>query len=491
MGLPIAVAAALADGDGPDLRACGCGIARHAPASACQPRAAFDVDHRRVPLAHGHVVHDLFRRRPVRAFSAGAGDGRTGRAAVRKPQGGRGGDPADAGGPRGGLGHRDRLGGGLGGGRRPAARRRAVAGAEIGHGRRRHGHQRSPACRSVADRGLGDSHGHHGRDHRDAPDEPGRDHRFPGARLRGRDRRPWHRHRARLPGRRDRRRILRHRHEPQRARDVSPGAAGGDASGPLMLVAVQSCAAVMCCRHGDLADFLLGSPRATESPILINSATQGVLGLASGALVGFSLGLVGGGGSILAVPLMVYVVGVPDAHVAIGTGAFAGSIFGKMLDGERLLALFALLMLVIAVLMLKTRSRIGLPDVQMSWANTPAIVGLGLATGTLSGFFGIGGGFLIVPALMLATGMPIMNAVSSSLVAVTAFGLTTAASYAYSGLISWGLAGLFIAGGVAGGLIGTRSARLLSARRGALNIVFAAVIIAVALYMLARNISLS
>jgi uncharacterized protein len=257
------------------------------------------------------------------------------------------------------------------------------------------------------------------------------------------------------------------------------------------------------------------------------SVMQGALGLASGALVGFSLGLVGGGGSILAVPLMVYVVGVPDAHVAIGTsaiavaanaavnlsnharggtvrwscalsfaaagiiGAFLGSIFGKMLDGQKLLALFALLMLVIAVLMLKTRSRIGLPDVQMDWTNMPAIVGLGLATGTLSGFFGIGGGFLIVPALMLATGMSIMNAVSSSLVAVTAFGLTTAASYAWSGLISWGLAGLFVAGGIAGGLIGTRSAQLLSARRGALNVVFAAVIIAVALYMLARNITLS
>jgi uncharacterized membrane protein YfcA len=257
------------------------------------------------------------------------------------------------------------------------------------------------------------------------------------------------------------------------------------------------------------------------------SVMQGVVGLASGALVGFSLGLVGGGGSILAVPLMVYVVGVPNAHVAIGTsaiavaanaavnlsnharggtvvwscallfaaagivGAFAGSIFGKMMDGQKLLALFGLLMLVIAMLMLKTRSRIGLPDVKMSRANTPAILGLGLATGTLSGFFGIGGGFLIVPALMLATGMPIMNAVSSSLVAVTAFGLTTAASYAYSDLISWGLAGLFIAGGIGGGLIGTRSAQLLSARRGALNIVFAAVIIAVALYMLARNVSLS
>jgi uncharacterized membrane protein YfcA len=256
------------------------------------------------------------------------------------------------------------------------------------------------------------------------------------------------------------------------------------------------------------------------------SAMQDVLGLASGALVGFSLGLVGGGGSILAVPLMVYVVGVPEAHVAIGTsaiavaanaavnlsnharggtvkwscalpfaaagiaGAFAGSILGKMLDGQKLLALFALLMLVIAALMLKTRTRVGLPDAKMSWDNMPAIVGLGLVTGTLSGFFGIGGGFLIVPALMLATGMPIMNAVSSSLVAVTAFGLTTAASYAWSGFISWGLAALFIAGGIVGGVLGTRSARLLSARRGALNTVFAAVIIAVALYMLSRNLSL-
>jgi uncharacterized membrane protein YfcA len=260
---------------------------------------------------------------------------------------------------------------------------------------------------------------------------------------------------------------------------------------------------------------------------LIISTIQSVLGLASGMLVGFSLGLVGGGGSILAVPLMVYVVGVPEPHVAIGTsavavaanaamnlsnharggsvrwscalvfagagiaGAFAGSIAGKMIDGQKLLALFALLMLVIAALMLKTRSQIGVADARMSWDNTPAVVGLGLATGTLAGFFGIGGGFLIVPALMLATGMSIMNAISSSLVAVTAFGLTTAASYAWSGLISWQLAGLFVAGGIAGGLIGTRSAQLLAGRRGALNIVFSVVIIAVALYMLARNLSLS
>jgi len=254
------------------------------------------------------------------------------------------------------------------------------------------------------------------------------------------------------------------------------------------------------------------------------SAIQGVLGVVSGALVGFSLGLVGGGGSVLAVPLMVYVVGVPEPHIAIGSsaiavatnaainltnharggtviwpvafafagagivGAFLGSLLGKMLDGEKLLALFALVMLVIAMLMAKTRARVGIPDVKMSMANLPAIAGLGLATGSLSGFFGIGGGFLIVPALMLATGMPIMNAVSSSLVAVTAFGLTTAASYAWSGLVSWNLAGLFVAGGIGGGLAGTRLARHLSGRRGALNMVFSAVITAVALYMLTRSL---
>ncbi len=64
-------------------------------------------------------------------------------------------------------------------------------------------------------------------------------------------------------------------------------------------------------------------------------------------------------------------------------------------------------MLVIAGLMRKTRARVGLTDVKISMSNMPAIVGLGLATRTISGFFGIGGGFLIVPALMLATGMPI------------------------------------------------------------------------------------
>lgn len=267
-----------------------------------------------------------------------------------------------------------------------------------------------------------------------------------------------------------------------------------------------------------------GDADAIASRRIMITVMQGVLGLGCGGLVGFSLGLVGGGGSILAVPLMVYVVGLPNPHVAIGTsaiavaanaavnlgnharggnvhwscalvfagagimGAFGGSLLGKQMNGQNLLALFAVLMLVIAVLMLKTRAHVGEHRVAISSSNVPMLLGLGLVTGTLSGFFGIGGGFLIVPALMLATGMSILSAISSSLVAVTAFGLTTAVSYAWSGLISWTLALVFIVGGIAGGLVGSAAARSLSVRRGGLNVVFATIIILVALYMLARNI---
>ena len=256
------------------------------------------------------------------------------------------------------------------------------------------------------------------------------------------------------------------------------------------------------------------------------SLTQGALGLASGSLVGFSLGLVGGGGSILAVPLLVYLVGVPNPHVAIGTsaiavaanaaanlanharagnvkwhcasvfalagvaGAFLGSTFGKIVEGQKLLALFAIVMMVVGALMLKGRSGAGEPSVRLSRENLPKLLASGLAAGALSGFFGIGGGFLIVPALIVATGMPILYAVGSSLVAVTAFGLTTAANYAMSGLVDWSLATLFIFGGILGGLLGARSANSLAGRKGALNTVFAALIFAVAIYMLVRSLGL-
>ena len=239
----------------------------------------------------------------------------------------------------------------------------------------------------------------------------------------------------------------------------------------------------------------------------------------SGALVGFSLALVGGGGSILAVPLMVYVVGVDSPHQAIGTsalavaanaaiglanhararnvkwrcgllfaaagilGALAGSTAGKSFDGEKLLFLFALVMILVGALMLRRREAAAAGDVRLGRDNAAKLGGYGLGAGAFSGFFGIGGGFLIVPGLIAATGMGMLSAVGTSLVAVTSFGLTTALNYAASGLVDWPLAGVFVAGGLAGSLGGAAAARRLSAS-GQLAKVFAALIFVVAAYML-------
>lgn len=247
-----------------------------------------------------------------------------------------------------------------------------------------------------------------------------------------------------------------------------------------------------------------------------------LLGVLSGALVGFSLGLVGGGGSILAVPLMVYLVGVPQPHVAIGTsalavaanaaiglvnharadhvkwrcgvlfaivgvvGAAAGSTAGKAFDGEQLLFLFALVMIAVGVLMLRRRKIAGNADVRLDRNNAGKLTAYGLGSGAFSGFFGIGGGFLIVPGLIAATGMSMIHAVGTSLIAVTAFGLTTSINYALSGLVDWALAAVFILGGVIGSFAGTASAHRLSAK-GRLSTVFAALIFIVATYMLWRS----
>ena len=120
--------------------------------------------------------------------------------------------------------------------------------------------------------------------------------------------------------------------------------------------------------------------------------------------------------------------------------AFDGSTLGKAIDGQRLLFLFAIVMIVVGLTMLRGRGDPGNPDAVCTRTNAPKVVGFGLGSGPFSGFFGIGGGFLIAPGLVAATGMPMVNAIGSSLVAVTAFGLTTATSYAISGLIDWLLA---------------------------------------------------
>jgi len=117
------------------------------------------------------------------------------------------------------------------------------------------------------------------------------------------------------------------------------------------------------------------------------------------------------------------------------------------------------------------------------------LAGTGLAVGALSGFFGIGGGFLIVPGLISATAMPLLNAIGSSLVSVSAFGATTAVSYAASGLVAWRVAGLFIVGALAGGYAGIEAAQALAGRKRVLEIVFSAVVAVVGLYVTARGLA--
>jgi uncharacterized protein len=252
---------------------------------------------------------------------------------------------------------------------------------------------------------------------------------------------------------------------------------------------------------------------------------QQVLSVISGGFVGFTLGLIGGGGSILAVPLLLYVVGYHDPHVVIGTtalavaltafanllphwragnvrwkpavafalpgalGAAMGASIGKAVGGKQLLFLFALLMIAVALNMLRQR-RNAAPRIERSgWAMLRWVAPVSLVVGLLAGFFGIGGGFLIVPGLMFATGMPLLSAIGSSLVSVGAFGTTTAITYAIAGKVNWLIAVEYFVGGALGGWLGAWLAVRLGRQKQALTRIFAAVVLAVAVYMLAMNIS--
>ena len=159
------------------------------------------------------------------------------------------------------------------------------------------------------------------------------------------------------------------------------------------------------------------------------SLIQVFLALLSGGIVGFSLGLIGGGGSILAVPLLIYLVGYSDPHGAIGTtalavginallnivphalkrhvnfrlgvifsstgvmGVYLGSELGLMTEGRRLLFLFSLLMIIVAINMLRSKKENSSKGIQVAKNSFLKLAGAGLGVGFLSGFFGIGGGF--------------------------------------------------------------------------------------------------
>jgi uncharacterized protein len=248
----------------------------------------------------------------------------------------------------------------------------------------------------------------------------------------------------------------------------------------------------------------------------------------TGSLVGLILAIVGGGGSIIAVPLLLYGVGLPSVHAAIGTsavavafsalvnlwaaaranmikwpcalvftaagliGTFAGSRLALSVDGAKLLSLFGGLMLVVGTVMLLRKNADGDPDVRLTLKTAglmaPWLVASGLGVGFLAGFFGIGGGFLIVPALMFATGMTITAAIATSLVAITAFGATTASSYAIAGEVIWRDVGFFLGGAVAGSVAGRGVAAMLQKRKALLQMIFAGFVMAIGAYTLHRGL---
>ncbi|MFM9962107.1 MAG: sulfite exporter TauE/SafE family protein [Planctomycetaceae bacterium] len=266
-----------------------------------------------------------------------------------------------------------------------------------------------------------------------------------------------------------------------------------------------------------------------------------LLTLLFGTLVGFSLGLTGGGGAIFAVPLLVYGLNVPAREavgvslLAVGStslvgfvqrawrgmvefptgllfavagmiGAPLGSWFGNRIPEVVLLSLFALLMLVIAFRMwLKAGDPAARLPVFMDDNAGPTcrrdpegklrltsrcamLLGLvGLGAGLLSGMFGVGGGFIIVPALVMFSGMGMQRAIGTSLLVITLISGSGTASHLLSGKnLSLATAGAFTVGSIAGLFAGSGLAQRLGGPT--LQKLFAAAIISVALYVTIRTV---
>jgi len=242
-----------------------------------------------------------------------------------------------------------------------------------------------------------------------------------------------------------------------------------------------------------------------------------LLALALSTLIGVSLGLLGAGGSILALPVLVYVAQV-DVHAAIGmslavvgaTALFGGLIHARAgrvdlrtgalfalagmlaapfgahvshLVAPRVLLLsFASLMLVVGALMLRG----GAPAAPRG--GTARLLGplAGAGVGWLTGFLGVGGGFLIVPALTLLAGVPVQVAVGTSLLVIAANSAAGLATHLRQGDIPLGLTAGFTLAAVAGALAGERvAARLTPAR---LRRAFAVFVTLVGLALLLANL---
>jgi len=237
------------------------------------------------------------------------------------------------------------------------------------------------------------------------------------------------------------------------------------------------------------------------------------------ALIGLSLGLLGGGGSILTVPVFTYLLGyepkqaiamslpVVGAAAASGAlfalargtlplgpalvmgpatmaGSYAGAFLASFLSGRTQLVLLAVIMLSAAGAMWMRARRGG--DLQAAPHPHPLlVVAIGLAVGLVTGVVGIGGGFLIVPALVLVGGLPMRQATSASLLVIALSAASGLAGYLGRVQFDWPVVGLFASvaavGVVAGGLLAGR----VPARR--LQQGFAVLLLGIAAYMLLRR----
>jgi uncharacterized protein len=225
-----------------------------------------------------------------------------------------------------------------------------------------------------------------------------------------------------------------------------------------------------------------------------------ILALLLAVLIGLSLGTLGSGGSIITLPVLVYVAGIP-AHAAVGmsllivgttaavgsylqsrrggfdrkaaaifattgmAGAYGGAKLTHLVAGDTLMAIFAALMLMAGWRMLARGAAAAVPGA----CSIPRCAGIGVSLGVLTGFLGIGGGFLIVPALVLAAGLDMRRAVPTSL-AIIAFnaagGLAGQLRYAE---FNWGLTAAFLGFALVGMIGGSRITGRVSAeslRRG-------------------------
>jgi uncharacterized protein len=214
------------------------------------------------------------------------------------------------------------------------------------------------------------------------------------------------------------------------------------------------------------------------------------LAVALAVFVGVALGLLGGGGSILTVPLLAYVAGM-EAKQAIATsllvvgvtsavgavsharagrvqwrtglifgaagmaGAYLGGVLARFIPGTVLLIGFAVMMIATAIAMLRGRKNI-VESVGVRRISIVKIVAEGLVVGLVTGLVGAGGGFLVVPALALLGGLPMPIAVGTSLIVIAMKSFAGLGGYMSSVHIDWTVALMVTAAAVVGALIGAR-----------------------------------